>query len=530
MKKIIALILALCLLFSLGVTASAASTQKATITYRGIILTLNGESFIPCDEKGNTVEPFIMNSTTYLPLRALAQALGLGVAWDGKTNTVTLTSGGEVKTGSGDYTPASGTKEVEITFRDIKVVLDGVQLKLTNANGEAVEPFIMGGTTYLPLRTVGEALGLMVDWDGPNSTVIMESPDYNTVWVTTKETAKVGTYSSTTTYKYDEYGNQIQSDFSDNTGFSSKTLSLLDKDGMWLGESYSDSFGVYYKYEFADDYYIHEDCDPGNYHDYEYTEYNENGDTTYQLVEDRLMGEKLEYFYEYDADGKLKSTVGSSTNNGAPYSFTEVYEWNGNVRTNYTTFSDTPDFTEISTTTFTYDAQGRVIKEENVSEYYTNTVIRKYDAYGNEVYFKWTDSDGTYWEYATEFDADGRLILESYEDEEMSYTIKNEYNEYGMLISTEEDHPTEGYWTKTEWVYDDNMNLLAKRTEDNANYDEVRISYDANGFMKTIEMESAGEVYITYTVTTNDIGLMTKVVSTDGSEVYTFEYTAITIK
>ena len=174
-KRIISLMLVVALLLSLNVTAMAATTENTAITYRAIKINLNGREITPCDAAGKTVEPFIMNSngTTYLPLRAIGQALGLNVAWDASTSTVSLTSGGEVITGAGAPGTTTGTQNVAITYRDIKVVLDGQQLELKNAAGATVEPFIMGGTTYLPLRVVGEALGLKVSWDGSTNTAYL---------------------------------------------------------------------------------------------------------------------------------------------------------------------------------------------------------------------------------------------------------------------------------------------------------------------------------------------------------------------
>ena len=177
-KRIICLVLALIMLMSLCVSASAAYTQKVAINYRAIKLVLNGERIIPCDGAGTTVEPFIMSSTgtTYLPLRAVAQALGLNVVWDGTANTVTLSSGGNVKTGAGPEGKSYGEKKVEITYRGIRVFLNGEELNLVNANGDTVEPFILNSNSsvYLPLRIIGEALGLKVGWDGAISTVYLE--------------------------------------------------------------------------------------------------------------------------------------------------------------------------------------------------------------------------------------------------------------------------------------------------------------------------------------------------------------------
>lgn len=85
--------LTMLLILGLGGTAFAAAYQKqATLNYQGIKITLDGEEITPKDGAGNVVEPFTIDGTTYLPVRAISNALGLGVDWDGETNTVILTS------------------------------------------------------------------------------------------------------------------------------------------------------------------------------------------------------------------------------------------------------------------------------------------------------------------------------------------------------------------------------------------------------------------------------------------------------
>ena len=59
--------------------------------------------------------------------------------------------------------------QATLTYRDIKVVLDGRQLNI------ATEPFLIDGTTYLPLRPISEALGLTTNWDGATNTVTLTS-------------------------------------------------------------------------------------------------------------------------------------------------------------------------------------------------------------------------------------------------------------------------------------------------------------------------------------------------------------------
>ncbi len=73
---------------------------------------------------------------------------------------------------------ASNVKDtVQRTFRDIKITMNGTTVNPTDANGKTVEPFIIDGTTYLPVRAVSNALGANVDWDGETSTVILTSEE-----------------------------------------------------------------------------------------------------------------------------------------------------------------------------------------------------------------------------------------------------------------------------------------------------------------------------------------------------------------
>ena len=80
------------MVFGLGVPALAASVKQLNAAYSDIKITLDGKGITPTDANGNTVEPFAVDGTTYLPVRAVANALGLGVEWDGATQTVKLTS------------------------------------------------------------------------------------------------------------------------------------------------------------------------------------------------------------------------------------------------------------------------------------------------------------------------------------------------------------------------------------------------------------------------------------------------------
>ncbi len=73
------------------VTAFAANTTTLyNVIANGIKIIIDGQKLNPTDANGNTVEPIIYNGTTYLPVRAIANALGKPVYWDGPNYTVYL--------------------------------------------------------------------------------------------------------------------------------------------------------------------------------------------------------------------------------------------------------------------------------------------------------------------------------------------------------------------------------------------------------------------------------------------------------
>ena len=76
-KGFVAGFLLCALLIGLGIPVGAATYKKAVeVYYRDIKLTVDSQEVTPKDAQGNKVEPFIMNGTTYLPVRGIASALG----------------------------------------------------------------------------------------------------------------------------------------------------------------------------------------------------------------------------------------------------------------------------------------------------------------------------------------------------------------------------------------------------------------------------------------------------------------------
>ena len=66
---------------------------------------------------------------------------------------------------------ATTQKEIDVTYRDIKLQIDEKEVTPRDSSGNIVEPFIYNGTTYLPVRAVAETLNRDVSWDNETSTV-----------------------------------------------------------------------------------------------------------------------------------------------------------------------------------------------------------------------------------------------------------------------------------------------------------------------------------------------------------------------
>ena len=99
-------------------------------------------------------EPFIdSNSRTMVPLRAVAEALGLTVSWDGQAREAVFTDGAR-------------TLIFPIGSTEARTGDGGVVAMDTAA-------VIVSSRTYAPIRYLAEYFGYKVDWDGKTKTVIL---------------------------------------------------------------------------------------------------------------------------------------------------------------------------------------------------------------------------------------------------------------------------------------------------------------------------------------------------------------------
>ena len=109
----------------LGVTATA--TAKRSIQVEdGIGITLNGATFIPRSANGKQVSVFLYNGTTYVPVRAISEAMGMDVSFNSATRTVVLTTADRTAsqqgstTASGDYISVDRAKQIALNDAGVK--------------------------------------------------------------------------------------------------------------------------------------------------------------------------------------------------------------------------------------------------------------------------------------------------------------------------------------------------------------------------------------------------------------------------
>lgn len=96
MKKIICIMLIMLVGFA-NISLASTGTKEATLQYVGISININNNIISTKDVNGNIVNPFIIDGTTYLPIRAVSEALGKDVSWDAENYAVYINDSSESK-------------------------------------------------------------------------------------------------------------------------------------------------------------------------------------------------------------------------------------------------------------------------------------------------------------------------------------------------------------------------------------------------------------------------------------------------
>ncbi len=104
---------------------------------------------------------------------------------------------------------------VSYAYNTVRIVIDNKEIIPTDADGNRVDPIIIDGTTYLPVRAVANAFGKAVYWDGETSTVYLGDRNGNLPYPTTKlaDLKNIGGGWSNSRNLTDNYGNYYSNAF-----------------------------------------------------------------------------------------------------------------------------------------------------------------------------------------------------------------------------------------------------------------------------------------------------------------------------
>jgi hypothetical protein len=115
---------------SVGAVADTALEEIKAYLNIGVSIELKGNAWTPKDEDGNVLHPITYNGSTYLPVRAVGEAVGLKVDWNAETQTVVLGEGQPAAPASGQSSRSNPAKigakinySADGVFDNYKIVL-----------------------------------------------------------------------------------------------------------------------------------------------------------------------------------------------------------------------------------------------------------------------------------------------------------------------------------------------------------------------------------------------------------------------
>lgn len=114
---------------------------------------LNNNEVKAIDGENNKIMPFIEDNRTMVPIRFIAESLGAEVEWNEEEQKVTI----------------KGETNVELVIGENSITVNG-EKKETDAAAK-----IIGGRTFVPLRSVSEGLNKAVHWDERGLIIISDN-------------------------------------------------------------------------------------------------------------------------------------------------------------------------------------------------------------------------------------------------------------------------------------------------------------------------------------------------------------------
>ncbi|GKU80321.1 stalk domain-containing protein [Paenibacillus sp. L3-i20] len=135
-------------MLSLAIVVALIPATAATAAAKKINVTIDGKA------QSFAVSPKVVNGRTMVPYRAISESLGGKVKYDQKTKKATI---------------VKGNQTVELSQGSKNAKINGKAVTLDAA------PVNEKGSLLVPLRFVGESLGVWVNWNNGSSTAVLET-------------------------------------------------------------------------------------------------------------------------------------------------------------------------------------------------------------------------------------------------------------------------------------------------------------------------------------------------------------------
>lgn len=142
------------MLLTLALVIAIIPATAATAASAPISVTVDGKKV------AFSVNPQTINGRTMVPYRTIAETLGGKVKYDEKTKKATITK---------------GSQTVELMLGSKTAKINGASVALDAA------PANVKGSVLVPLRFVGESLGVWVNWNSKTSTAVLETKKHSSM-------------------------------------------------------------------------------------------------------------------------------------------------------------------------------------------------------------------------------------------------------------------------------------------------------------------------------------------------------------
>ena len=158
MKKLLSIVLIIQFLFA-SILMVQANTSLVQMTMDGKALSFNivqlklNNKIIKSD-----VPPVIYNDRTLVPLRAIMENIDAEIEWDSAKYEVNL---------------KTKDKTIVLKINSPEATVNGIKKSLP----DNVPPKLINDRTMVPIRFIAEEIGLQVEWDDVNRTVLLTQPE-----------------------------------------------------------------------------------------------------------------------------------------------------------------------------------------------------------------------------------------------------------------------------------------------------------------------------------------------------------------